>query len=232
MNTKMTNRAIKTKARFLLRGKYERLALMVLLYGGIRIVCLLIPAFIFRHGRPAFIMTMNIIVPYLFGLISSMFAVGILKAALSVSREKEFAFGDIAYAYVNQSNQFIKLEMILSGIATCLSLPAVLLYYFGTISFIGYLLLCVLASFASLLLTIRLRFARYILIDYPNCTLTAALRQSLYITSGNYLRILKLILSFIPMYLLGAASFAFGFLFIMPYMETSYAVIYDEIRRR
>ncbi|HIV17322.1 MAG TPA: DUF975 family protein, partial [Candidatus Alectryocaccobium stercorigallinarum] len=131
-----------------------------------------------------------------------------------------------------QSNQFIKLEMILSGIATCLSLPAIFLYYFRTINVLGLILLGLLASFISLLLTIKLRFARYVLIDQPGCTLTDALKESFFITNGNFLRILKLILSFIPMYLLGAASLATGFLVIMPYMETSYAVIYDEICRR
>ena len=232
MNNKMKNRAIKTKARIVLRGHYEIFALMVLLYGGIRLACILIPAFIFQRGNPVFIMVMNIIVPYLFGLISSMFAIGITKAALSVSREGSLKFSDIIYAFTNQSNQFIKLEMILSGIATCLSLPAIFLYYFRTINVLGLILLGLLASFISLLLTIKLRFARYVLIDQPGCTLTDALKESFFITNGNFLRILKLILSFIPMYLLGAASLATGFLVIMPYMETSYAVIYDEICRR
>lgn len=232
MNNKMTNRAIKTKSRILMRGNYERFSLMVLLYGGVRIACILIPAFIFRSGRPAFMLAMNIIVPYLFGLIYSMFAVGLAKAALSVAREDSFMFGDIVYAFSNQSNQFIKLEMILSGIGTLLSLPVLFLYYFNIINAFIFILLGLIVSFISLLLTIKLRFARYVLIDCPGCTLAEALKESMIITTGNYLRILKLILSFIPMYLLGAASLAFGFLIIMPYMETSYAVIYDEIRRR
>lgn len=232
MNNKMTNRAIKTKSRILLRGSYERFSLMVLLYGGVRIACTFIPAFIFQHGNPAFILAMNIIVPYLFGLICLMFSVGLSKAALGVARENGFTFGDIAYAYTNQSNQFIKLEMLLSGIGTLLSLPATFLYYFRLISIFALIPLGFLASFIALLLTIKIRFALYILIDHPEYTLTEALRESIFITGGNYFRILKLVLSFIPMYLLGAASLAFGFLVIIPYIETSYAVIYDEIRRR
>ena len=215
-----------------MRGNYERFSLMVLLYGGVRIACTLLPSFIFQHGRPAFIMTMNIIVPYIFGLIYLMFAVGLSKAALGVARESGFVFGDIAYAYTHQSNQFIKLEMLLSGIGTLLSLPVIFLYYFKIINIFIFILLGFAASFISLLLTIKLQFALYVLIDHPGITLTEALRESIFITSGNYFRILKLILSFIPMYLLGAASLAFGFLVITPYIETSYAVIYDEIRRR
>ena len=234
MYDKMTNRAMKTKARIVLRGHYEKFALMVLLYGGILLLCALIPSWAFpsiMRVIPMFYV-MATITTYLLQIILSMFSVGLSKAGLNASRETEFNFSDIIYAFRNTSNQFLKLEALLVAINACLSTPVTYLGFFSIISLPVYFLLVLAVAFAGMLITLKIRFARYILMDHPEYTFFKALKESIYITNGNYLRILKLVLSFIPMYLLGVASFAVGFLVVTPYYETSFAVLYDEIRRR
>ncbi len=230
----MTIRALKTKSRTLLRGKYGLFALMLLLFFLILIFCSVLPVWVFPDSSRTHWLILQSVISYLLSVLVGVIGVGISYCALNVSRERSFDVTDLFFALRNSANQFLLIEMLLVGITFALNLLFLLFDAFFAFNLIEYYIALIcwsfFSAFVSLLLTIRIRFAIYILMDHPEYGATQALRFSLHITKGQYTRILALNLSFIPIYILAYASFGIGLLFVRPYAETTIAALYDEIK--
>jgi len=70
----------------------------------------------------------------------------------------------------------------------------------------------------------------YIIADNPTIDAMEALRQSEEMMRGNKTRLLGLFLSFIGWFILSAFTFGIGFFFLMPYVQTSVANFYVDLR--
>ncbi len=166
-------------------------------------------------------------------MISGVLNVGISYCALKVSREKAFSFSDLFFAFKSSANQFIILEMLFIGISFTLSSLFTYIDYIFEFELIEYYLLYICWSFFSslifLLLTIRIKFSIFVLADQPEYGVMQALKESINMTKGQYFRILKLYLSFIPAYIFGYLSLGIGLLFVRPYFETAMASMYNDI---
>lgn len=107
---------------------------------------------------------------------------------------------------------------------------------FGT-SLIAYILRIVFVFLWSLLFiipgiikAIAYSMTPYIIADNPELTATEALDKSQEMMSGNKWRYFCLLLSFIGWYILSAFTFGIGILFLYPYINTTIANFYVEIR--
>ncbi len=69
----------------------------------------------------------------------------------------------------------------------------------------------------------------FILVDFPKYTALEALRTSCKIMKKHAFKYLWLEITFLPLMLLGVLSFFIGFLWIIPYMKTTYACFYLDI---
>ncbi len=72
--------------------------------------------------------------------------------------------------------------------------------------------------------------AYYILAEHPEMSGKEALDASVDMMDGHKMDYFVLILSFIPWCLLGAVTCGLGFLYVIPYMETTFANFYNAIK--
>lgn len=70
----------------------------------------------------------------------------------------------------------------------------------------------------------------YVLADSPELTASEALERSQRMMYGNRMKLLCLGLRFLGWVLLGILTVFIGLLWVIPYMETSYAKFYDDVR--
>ena len=69
----------------------------------------------------------------------------------------------------------------------------------------------------------------FIMLDFPEMSASECLRYSRRLMKGNKIRYLYLMLSFIPLMLLGFLTCCIGLLFVIPYMNTTYSNFYLEL---
>ena len=70
----------------------------------------------------------------------------------------------------------------------------------------------------------------FVLLDDPDCSPAEALRTSRILMQGQYLRVLRLWLGFLPLYLLSLTSMGIGLLWVRPYFYVSMGHLYLELR--
>jgi uncharacterized membrane protein len=71
----------------------------------------------------------------------------------------------------------------------------------------------------------------FILVDDPNIKITEALKKSKKMMFGYKWKYFCLGFRFIGWILLAALTFGVGFLWLLPYMQVSYAKFYDDIKK-
>lgn len=87
-----------------------------------------------------------------------------------------------------------------------------------------------LACIPAILLSLPWCLTVFVLLDDPYCSAGNALRTSRLLMRGQYFRILRLWLGFLPLCLLGIGSLGLGFLWIRPYFYVSMGQVYLELR--
>ena len=87
-----------------------------------------------------------------------------------------------------------------------------------------------LACIPAVLLSLPWCLTVFVLLDAPYCSAGDALRTSRRLMHGQYVRVLRLWLGFLPLCLLGIGSLGLGFLWIRPYFYISMGHVYLELR--
>ncbi|MFC5699785.1 DUF975 family protein [Cohnella faecalis] len=107
--------------------------------------------------------------------------------------------------------------------------PAFVLYLLvGIFTFLWSLLFIIPGIIASF----RYSQAFYIMQDNPNMDALEAINRSKQMMVGHKWRLFVLYLSFIGWWILGALTFGIGYLWIAPYVLTSAAHFYDDLKDR
>ncbi len=234
----MTISEIKINARRMLMGEHSSFGLMALIFLLIRLISGIAPSFVFSDASAPIQYISAFLLSYLLKVLADMFGVGLSKISYDISAQKSFSPSDILYAFFNQSDQFLKIKLLFAGIQTILGIPITLLpvisekYNFSTPIYYAILLGgSLLAMFISFLITIRLSYSIYALFDDRSLTAIGALKESIRLTKGSYTRIFLLQLSFIGMHILSVLSLAFGYILTLPYIKTSEAILYNELKK-
>lgn len=71
----------------------------------------------------------------------------------------------------------------------------------------------------------------YILKDYPELQYNAVIEKSMNMMSGHKMKLFLLDLSFIGWAILCCLTLGIGFLFLLPYVQTSRAAFYEELKK-
>ena len=118
-----------------------------------------------------------------------------------------------------------KVMDIFSGVDSLVK--AIVLYLLiGVFSFLWSLLLIV----PGIIKALSYSMSFYILADNPDMTAGEALKESMRITKGHKGQLFVLGLSFIPWYLLGMITFGIAFIYVVPYISTTIANFYKELK--
>ena len=233
----MNTKDLKFRSRELLNGHHSRFGSIVLSYLVLLFLCQYVPSMIFTDITKPFSFVSAILLSYLMTVISDLLVIGLMRIALSICRGQYYAFSDLFHAFRNQSDQFVKMQLILTGIST---LPGIPLLFLNVISdhfaltiyeYYGLLFLfSILAGVLTLVITLRLKMAAFVIMDDPDLGAIEALKLSWNLTRGHYFKLLGLYISFIGMYLLSIISLMIGYILVYPYVQTSLALYYEDLK--
>ena len=170
---------------------------------------------------------------------------------IKVSNGEYIELKDLFYAFKNHPDRFIFGNILISllTLAAAIISGAIFagLVFFvdaaDTFSDIGFnflaiFLLVILFTFIylilfaliSIFLLLRFSFVFLILCDDREIKLIDAFKKSNALMRGNYLSLIYIILSFIPLNIAGLLSFGLGFLWVVPYYEQTLTEFYMDVK--
>lgn len=158
---------------------------------------------------------------------------GLCCIYLKISCQKMFKLSDIFSAFQEKNGRILPATVILATLSFICLMPANLYDFMisqnmlpnSEATYISIVLIAVgLIIYCILFLIFSMTY--YILIDLPNINSWRALKMSAWLIKGHKLRYFGLLLSFVPLHLLGFLSCGIGSLFVFPYQFSSSANFY------
>ena len=155
------------------------------------------------------------------------------------------SLSNLFYAFEHSPDKALKVSLMLALIRMICTLPYVVYFLFFTQGFtmeqlmdrnpealqcmgIAYLLLGA-GELIYFLICLFFEPIYYMLVDMPSLTATKAIRMSIWLMKGSKARFLGLYLSFLPLQLISLFTLGIGNLWIIPYMNTSFAHFYTDL---
>ena len=104
---------------------------------------------------------------------------------------------------------------------------------FNSVLFLVYAIPLVVGCFIQILVQLLLSQAFYLMLDFPEYSGPELLRLAPKLIKGHKARLFYIMLSFFPLTLLCVFSCGIGYLWVYPYMQTTYANFYlDLVQKR
>ena len=88
----------------------------------------------------------------------------------------------------------------------------------------------ILLIIPGIILAFGFSMAYFVMIDKPELGIVDTLKESWKIMKGNKTKLMGLSLRFIPWAILGILCLVVGVIFVLPWMQMSYASFYEEIK--
>ncbi len=236
MKTTSDNGFIKATARKQLLGNY-RTAVFAYLIASAIITTL---SGIFRMQLSAgrlLQLFIYCIVEVIILLLSSIFLAGQNYLYLNIARGRDYSYRDVWFGFVRHADRVIRIElfmmlhMIIRGLPFFIS--AMLLLALRSDFWVAATVIFGL-QFLINAVSLQLTYfpALFLILDDENADMRMIVEGSILLMNGNRLRLFKLILSFIGLYILSLITFGLGFLWVGPYYYSSRANFYLDLLRR
>ena len=233
MNQYKTSAQLKALAKESLMGKYPVAVVATLLYTlityiitEISSVFLLIPGI---FGTILYYLSI-----FLVSVFSGIFAYGFNCVFLKISCNVPAKANDLYLGFSNNTKEVFKAQLWRAFISYVAFVPC---YVFNEIStedqlmnYIGlYALLFGIGLLGQFMVMLLYNQTFFIMLDFPEYNAKKALTFSRELMKGNKGRFIYLLVSFIPLFLLGMLSCCVGFLWIIPYMQATLAQFYLDL---
>lgn len=186
--------------------------------------------------------TASMIIYYLVAFILQL-AAGILEAGtallcLHCACGMPCKISDLFYAFKKDTNKAIRIEFVLV-IINCICTIPVNIYAYSVPAFNTYeemlqyvmtmLLLMSVCILVYSVLTLPLFPVFYMMLDFPQCSVTELLKRSFKVMKGNMLRLFLLKLCFIPMMFLSMFTCGLALLWVIPFMNVTCTNFYLDL---
>ena len=185
------------------------------------------------------------ITDYVFQTVASVFAavfnVSLAYLCLNTACGRPFQITDIFYGFRTQFKKALALSALFVLVAQLYQIPAQVLQFIaqkgtsqGTRDSTQLLsLLCLLLIGATIYIPLSLAISQsyLLLLDVPDKSCKEILSLSISIMKGHKTRLFLLQLSFLPLVILSLLSFGIGNLWLMPYMNVTYALFFLNLMR-
>lgn len=160
---------------------------------------------------------------------------GIRRMFYNMIMGQPFSLGDMLFAFTHRPQRFLGIYLMNLAFNLVMGIPYFVVSFFARIT--GHIPVLVVLQFLMYLLQITgvvvyalyFNLTGYLLMEDPERKVISCFRESAALMKGNKGRLFYLALSLIGMYLLGIGSFGIGFLWILPYMETTMIHFYLDI---
>lgn len=233
MNTFLTRTQLKDNAKEKLTGHYGFLiGAMLFISIASSIISALFTSSISTETTAGYIVYQTI--SFIISAITGIFSVGSSLLYLKFACDAPVTFSDVFHGFIHSPNRSLLISVAVSA-AYLFSIPADLFstwVYNRTGSLYEYILSLFFATTVAVIIEtfilLNLMPCFYLMLDFPNKSAAEILKLSFRIMKGHRIRLLLLELSFLPLILLGALS-VIGLLWVIPYMQMTYAFFYLDI---
>lgn len=242
---KRTSAELKQLAREALIGRYGIMAAASALMIALNVLSVLLPDWIFP-GYSILSQIGRFAASVVIALLVSLFGAGYARLALDAAYGQKPPFGNMLYPFFHHPDRFLLAYLILTLIQTVLQIPVYLISNLfspavsssGTmaldeaLSYLTVVLLCSsISTFIYVLITLRFAMTTYLLLDYDAIGPVQSLKESAQLMKGHKGRYFYLSISFFGVLFLGFLTCGIGFLWTMPYMETTIAFFYRDLKQ-
>lgn len=227
-----TSAALKARAREALLGRY-------LTFSGVFITLALLQYIIvvpnsLMQAVPPWGIILYYGASFCLELLFAVFQVGITYMFLSNACGQYVNSGGLFTGFWNNPGRAVQIQLVPSLILLLPNvLPDVLMNQFLITTQKKWLLYCLILSlvFLPLKIYIQILYSQvfYIMLDFPDMDALECLRYSRRLMKGNKLRYLYVMLSFIPLTVLGVLSCGIGLFYVYPYREQTFANFYLDL---
>lgn len=232
MKTYTSSSALKARARGALTGHYLTLSGAFITLGILQYF-IVAPSSLLQTAPPVG-MILYYAANFALDLFFAIFQVGIAFLFLSNACGHPINSGGLFTGFWNNPGKAVQIQLVPSLVLLIPNvLPDILMNQFLTTTERKWLLYCLIVSLAFLPLTLYVRILYsqvfFVMLDFPEMTAPECLRQSRRLMKGNKGRYLYLMLSFIPLTILGVLSCGIGLFYVYPYREQTYANFYLDL---
>lgn len=237
---KTTSTELKKRAKLTLSGNYGTavgamlivyvlLIVVIMIFIGISAVSTLswIGESGFNRGGWIRSLAIEMVIYFIAILLVYLIMVGIRRMFYHMCTGQPYSLGDMLFAFTHRPQRFLGVYFINLVFGMIIGIP----YFVVSVSarITGYIPILAALQFLMYLLQIvgivvyslHFKMAVYLLMEDPERTVISCFRESAALMKGNKGRLFYLGISLIGMYLLGFGSFGIGFLWILPYIETT-----------
>ena len=238
---KRTNRQLKYMAKNVLRGNYTIPILANIVINALSAAAGSMTSALFP-ATSGMSTVLSQIFSFIITVIFSLFTAGLIYMYLNISRRRPHSFTDLIYLFSHNPDRILIVGFVLALINAIISIPSViadrflftddvmngditamLQYLYTTLFF----LIITLAVYT--VITLPLTFSYALMIDHPDLPAKEAIKTSIRLMKGNYWRYLKLLISFIPLYILSVFTCYIALLWVVPYQGITEIFLYREL---
>lgn len=232
MKNYATAAALKARARQSLLGHYMTLSGVFIMLGILQYI-IVVPSSL-MHAYPPVGMILYYAASFALELFFAIFHVGIAFLFLGNACGQYINSGSLFTGFWNNPGRAVRIQLVPSLMLLVPNvLPQIFLNQFFLAKDKKWLLYCLIAILVFLPFTLYVQIlysqVYYVMLDFPEMEPLECLRQSRRLMKGNMLRYLYLMLSFLPVTLLGVLSFGIGLFYVYPYREQTYANFYLDL---
>lgn len=233
MNPYKARFQLKNLAKDRLAGKYADAILLLIVTGGIQMGSVFAAAFLIPFQN-LFGILLGMVFSLLFSAVLQVLRIGSAFFYLNIACRQPFGVSNLFYGFREQPNKCLVISCVICGLSFLFGLPAqvcsqISLFTGNTQWMLFSYGADLLGELLFLPLSLALSQCYYLVLDYPELSAADTLRMSFRIMRGNKMRLFLLQLSFLPLGLLACLSFAIGFLWLIPYMQMTYALFFLDL---
>lgn len=241
MNNYKTSATLKNLAKDKLTGKYG-MAMLILFLSEIISQSITYIAALFIPSNTIISFIISLFISLLLSIVTGVLQVGICLFFLNIACNQPYQINDLFYGFTSsggsssaKTNKCISISFVFSLIQFICLLPYQMVSYFGlnTPAFQTFLLpalLCWLGGmFFSIIFTLSIFPAYYLILDFPDLSAKEILQKSQKIMKGQKGKLFYIQISFLPLMLLCLLTCGIGFLWILPYMQMTLALFFLDI---
>jgi len=247
MNNYKSCSTLKSEAREVLTGKYGKFILMIFILYSITLAAeLVVTMFIAipiainsiagnNIGNPPLSLSIiQLLLNYCITLLIGISKAGLALFCLNASCGRRASVSDLFYAFHGNFKKSLALSVAILAPNMLLLMPCnILQLIYANNNDINYLIAaCICYIFGICIyipIEIMLSMSFYLMLDFPQYTAKEILAMSVKVTKGHRGRLLYMELSFIPVYILAFLSFGIGILWVIPYINMTYAGFYLDL---
>ncbi len=224
---------LKNLAKDRLLGKYPDSILLLITSGAVQAGAYM-AAMVLIPSEGIFGTIMGLAVVLLLSILLNVLRIGTALFYLNIACNQPFSISNLFYGYREQANKCLAISGLICGLSFLFGLPGQvcsLLFTFTADSRWMLLSYGLDLVFQALLLPLSLALSQsyYLVLDYPELPAMDTLKMSFRIMKGHKARLFLLQLSFLPLVIASCFTFAIGFLWLIPYMQMTYALFFLDL---